>query len=546
MEHVRNHLKSKVKELFGIDVEVQLTRPEPQFGDFTSNVAMQLAGQMGKSPRVIAEALALNISDDSITNVEVAGPGFINLTLSDQLLLEMAQASPDRPYHDRTVVIETNNPNPFKAMHIGHAFNAIAADTIANLIDQGGAHTIRVSYHGDVGLHVGKSMHSLIRFTNGDVSKLEAVPESERNSFMSRMYAEGSAAYKENSKAKAEIDELTQMSFTREDPLYAALYDTIFKWSFEQITANVARLGNKPTEKRFLESDAELRGVKIVRDNTPAVFKESDGALVFEGSRYGSFDNAFVSKRGTGLYAARDLGLIQLKYEQFHPDKSYIITAEEQRAYFVGVLAAADLCMPGQKGVTVNIPTGTVKLTTGKMSSREGDVVEIDWLFDQVAEAIKARGGTPDDQLIAGALRYEFLRVRIGGDVVFDIQEAVSIHGNSGPYLQYAHARARSVLRKAGNEGAWLAGQNLEADERTLVRKIGGYSEAVNLATEELLPHHIATYLYELAQTFNRFYENNRVVGDEREKLRLALVNTYANTLKSGLELLGIHAPEHM
>src|SRR5690606_36094847 len=149
---------------------------------------------------------------------------------------------------------------------------------------------------------------------------------------------------------------------------------------------------------------------------------------VFEGSKYGSFDNVFVSNRGTGLYGARDLGLMQLKNEQYHPDKSIIVTAEEQRDYFKGVVAAAELCFSDQKGVTINIPTGMVKLPSGKMSSRTGDVVEIAWLFDQVASAIEARGGEVNDEMIAGVLRYQFLQVRIGGDVIFDVDEAVSIH----------------------------------------------------------------------------------------------------------------------
>jgi arginyl-tRNA synthetase len=334
------------------------------------------------------------------------------------------------------------------------------------------------------------------------------------------------------------------MSFTREDRVYAEVYDICKDWSFEQIDTIVKRLGNVPIVERFLESDAELRGVKIVKDNVPGVFQESDGALIFKGSEHGAFDNAFVGSNGNGLYAARDLGLMQLKNEQYHPDKSYIVTAEEQRAYFIGVLAAAGLAMPDLKDQTVNISTGIVKLTTGKMSSRDGDVVEIAWLFDQIGEAIKARGGEPSDDIIAGALRYQFLRVRIGGDVVFDITDAVSLQGNSGSYLQYAHARACSIIRKSASGSA--APAELEADERTLVRKLSEFQETVYLATDELLPHHICTYLYELAQEFNRFYEKNRVIGDPREQARLWLVGAYQETLKAGLKVLGIHAPEQM
>jgi len=538
-------LTAAVKQLYGIDLQVELTRPDAKFGDFASNAALQLTKQVGKNPREIAGELAGALEAiESVKQVDIAGPGFLNIWLTDRALAAALDAAPAKSRSGQTVVIETNNPNPFKAMHIGHAFNAIVADTIANLIEESGAHTCRVSYHGDVGAHVGKSMYSLLRYVEGDPSKLEQIAPEERNSFMSKMYAEGARAYKDDPAAKAEIDELAKQSFTREDPVYAAVYDTCKAWSFEQIDEIVARLGNQPIERRFLESDADARGVPIVKKNVPKVFHESDGALIFPGSEYGSFDNAFVTSRGLGLYGARDLGLMQLKNEYFHPNKSYIVTAEEQRDYFKGVIKAAELAMPELTGVTVNISTGTVKLTTGKMSSRSGDVVEIAWLFDQIREALQREGVTTDDAILAGALRYEFLRVRIGSDVVFDVDAAVSIKGNSGPYLQYAHARARSILGKATRTGEMPA--ELEPAERTLVGKLGEYQDALGRAELELMPHHVANYLYELSQEFNRFYEHNRVIGDAREATRLWLVERYADTLQSGLAILGIHAPQQM
>lgn len=538
-------------QAYALTVQPVLSRPEPQFGDFASNVALQLAGRLGRSPREIAEEIAATLRDsDEFSEVTVAGPGFINIRLTDAALLELASLSSTISglRSDATVVIETNNPNPFKAMHIGHAFNAIIGDTLANLLEASGAHTYRVSYHGDVGAHVGKSMYALLKYTENAPEKLLEVPEGERNSFMSRMYAEGARAYKEDDAARAEIDELAKQSFTREDPVFAAVYDTVFAWSFEQIDRIVARLGNTPIAQRFLESDADARGVKIVRDNVPRVFQESDGALIFKGSDYGAFDNVFVNRNGQGLYGARDLGLMQLKNEQYHPSKSYIVTAEEQKDYFKGVIAAAGLAMPELKDVTVNISTGTVKLTTGKMSSRDGDVVEIDWLFDQVADAIRARGGEATDYIVAGALRYAFLKVRIGGDVIFDVNESVSIQGNSGPYLQYACARAFSILEKAGQveRSKDRKIERLDTEERSLVRKISEYDEVAERAMAELLPHYVCNYLYELAQEFNRFYEKCRIIGDEREATRLELARRYRDTLAHGLSLLGIAAPEHL
>ncbi|MBB1555095.1 arginine--tRNA ligase [Candidatus Saccharibacteria bacterium] len=536
-------LTAYISAHYDIDITPELSRPDAAFGDIATNVALQLAGRLKRNPRQIAEELAEVLrSNPDFAEVTVAGPGFINVRLSDEALLQQLQVSAPQQYADTNVVIETNSPNPFKAMHIGHAMNAVVPDAIANILERAGAQVHRVSYHGDVGLHVGKSMYSLLKYAQGDVQRIAQIPKAERNSFMSRMYAEGAAAYKESEEAKREIDALAAQSFTCEDPLYKQIYELCLEWSYQQIDETVARLGNKPIERRFVESAADSRGVAIVKQHTPAVFTQSNGAYIFEGSKYGSFDNVFVSSNGRGLYAARDLGLMELKNEAFHPDKSIIVTGGEQGQYFKGVIAAAELSDPSLKGQTVNIPTGLVKLTTGKMSSRDGNVITIDWIFDQFRQAIEARGAVATDATIAGALRYQFLKVKIGSDVIFDINDAVSITGNTGSYLQYAHARAKSILRKIDHAEI----KQLQPEDRILVRKMGEYSDVVDLATRQLEPHHICQYLFELAQEFNRYYERNRVVGSELQVHRAGLVAAYAQILADGLALLGIHAPDEL
>ena len=210
-----------VKQLFDQDISVQLTRPDPKFGDFATNVALQLAKPLGKNPREIAEMIAENLrKEEEFSEVSVAGPGFINVKLSDQSVLNSLKKEPTTKRAGQTVVIETNCPNPFKAMHIGHALNAILADTMANLLAVDGAIVHRVSYHGDVGTHVGKSMWAILREIDGDMNKLNEIPADKRNEFMSRMYVEGARAAKESPEAKAEIDELAEQSFVLDDPLY--------------------------------------------------------------------------------------------------------------------------------------------------------------------------------------------------------------------------------------------------------------------------------------------------------------------------------------
>ena len=509
-------LKKIIDKLYQQQVDVQLTRPDPKFGDFATNAALQLAKPLGKNPREIAEAIAEELRGrQEFSEVSVAGPGFINVTLSDQAVLELLKVRPATNRAGQTVVIETNCPNPFKAMHIGHALNSILADTMANLLAVDGASVHRVSYHGDVGTHVGKSMWAILREIDGDVGKLDAIPADKRNEFMSRMYVEGARAAKESPKARAEIDELAKQSFVLDDPLYKQVYEICKAWSFDEIDANVARLGNVPIERRYVESETEVPGKALIKAKTPEVFTKSDGAYIFKGSQYGAFDNVFIGSHGNGLYGAHDMGLIQLKHQDYpNLDLSITVNGEEQAAYFRGVIAASELAIPELKGKLFNYATGLVKLTTGKMSSRTGEV------------------------------RYQFLKVKIGSDVVFDINDAVSLTGNTGSYLQYAHARARGILAKSEQAVAFPTG--LFDEDRLLVRKLSEYAEAVNRATESLEPHHVCAYLFELAQEFNRYYEKNQVVGSDKEAHRVGIVAVYADILKAGLTILGIAAPERL
>ena len=553
MQTLSSTLQRVVQDVFTVDIQPELTRPDEQFGDYATNVALQLAGRLRRNPREVAEELRTHLEEvlkDMAKSVAVAGPGFINITLSDAYIADMAAQSPGARsgrYADQVVVIETNNPNPFKDLHIGHAYNSIVADTVANLLEAGQATVHRVSYHGDVGLHVGKSMWAIVRYAGGDIAKLKDVPEAERPGFLSRMYAEGATAYEEDDLAKQQIEELAKQSFDLTDPQFTEVYELCKTWSFDYFDQIFSRIGSKPVERRYLERETDAAGRQTVEEHIGDIFEQSEGAVVFKGEKYGFHTRVFISSRGTTLYEARDLGLIRLKADEYSPQSSYIVTAIEQKEYFNVVLKAAELCLPQYAGQTHNIATGTVKLSTGKMSSRTGKVVNIGWLFDELEKALRERGteGEAMRQAVIGALRYTMLRNRVENDTIFDVSDSISLEGNSGPYLQYAHARAKSILAKGKAQPA-AAITAFEPAERSLIRKVSEYPEVVERAVAELLPHHVSTYLYELAQAFNRFYEHNRVVGDPREAERLRLVQLYADVLKDGLGLLGITAPDRM
>lgn len=180
------------------------------------------------------------------------------------------------------------------------------------------------------------------------------------------------------------------------------------------------------------------------------------------------------------------------------------------------------------------------------MSSRKGNFLKAIDVLEIAAEENEKAQGNRDDGPVLGAIKYAFLKNRVGADVIFDPRESVALQGNSGPYLQYAHARARSIISKSSATSFSIDEWQLDGNERTLLVKMTEYTEVVQQATMQLLPHIICTYLYELAQTFNRFYENSRIIDDEREALRLELTKAYADILKSGLTILGIQAPENM
>ena len=547
MKNIQSLLEKAVKTAYGVEVNIVLAHPDEKFGDFASNVALQLAQKLGQNPRDVAKKIIAALPKNSlIASATVAGPGFINIFLTDQALLDTHDMS-FQSRKNKQIIIETNNPNPFKDIHVGHAFNSIVADTIANLLEISGAITTRVSYHGDVGLHVGKSLWAIMDECGDKAAHIVAnMPDDEFPSRMREWYARGAGMYEEEPSVRSAIEDLARQSFAPQGEV-KKLYDICTKRSFDYFNTVFVRLGSSPTKRRFLESQTDAAGRYIVEQNIDTVFKRSNGAIIFRGEPFGLHTRVFISRHDTTLYEARDLGLIELKEKAFKPDESYIVTAEEQKEYFRVVLKAAELAMPNSSGKTINISTGMVKLTTGKMSSRKGQVVTIEWLFDQIRQTVKkiAKLPTVTDDIVIGAVRYAMLKSRLDSDIVFDVHQSVALEGNTGPYLQYAHARACSILHKANVKPA-VKPKDLDAAERSLARKISEYPEVVGRATNELMPHYICTYLYELAQVFNHFYEHSRIIGDSREATRLSLVQRYAQVLNKGLSLLGIPAPKKM
>jgi arginyl-tRNA synthetase len=555
MMYLTELLTTACEELFNLTIEPVLTRPDEQFGDYATNVALQLAGKLERKPRDIAEELQKYLEanhDGSITSVEVAGPGFLNITVTDATLWRLTQRTPQQTLAGKLVVAEYSDPNPFKVLHAGHLYTSLVGDTVAKVLEAAGAEVKRVNFGGDVGMHVARAMWGIIQELSGEFpEKLSDIAEQERADWISARYVEGNTAFEDDEAARQEITDLNariydiHTSDDHESP-FAQIYWTCRQWSYDGFDVLYKALNMVPFDKYYPESETTPPGIATVEEGLArGVFEKSDGAVVFDGESQGLHTRVFLNSKGLPTYEAKDLGLARRKWEDYQFDLSIMITGNDIVEYMKVVLLALSNFYPEVVERTRHLTHGMVKMVGGvKMSSRKGNILRAKDILEAAHKAAEQSGRVVTEGTVLAAVRYAFLKNRIGGDVVYDPVESVALEGNSGPYLQYAHARAHSILAKK----AAIDGEpgDLETGERSLVRKLGMYSEAVDQAVEDMMPHHICTYLYELSQVFNRFYEKNRVIDDEREAVRLKLVKAYADTLKHGLELLNIQAPEKM
>lgn len=548
--------KRCIKDLFSLDMSVELSRPEEQFGDFSTNIAMQLAGKLGKPPFEIAEALAMALQSGlkDLVSVSAIKPGFINFTLNDHVLFEALKTQPTKYLAGQAIVVEYSDPNPFKVLHAGHLYTSVIGDAIANLLAGAGAIVHRVNFGGDVGMHVAKTLWAMQQELKGDMpDKYADLPIDERAEWMAKCYVDGSQQFDTNPQAKAEMGLINKKVYEIQetqdhDSFLAKLYWTTRGWSYEYFVKFYDLIGSK-FEKFYAESEVQELGLATVREQLArGVYEESDGAIVFKGEKFGLHTRVFINSEGLPTYEAKDVGLIIRKFEDYHYDKSIIITANEQEQYMAVVQKSIEQFAPDLMRATTHLTHGIVRLAGGvKMSSRKGNFLRAVDVLNSAAAANRQLTGQDNQTSVLGAVKYAFLKTRMGGDIIYDPVESVSIEGNSGPYLQYAYARARSILTKAGlTTEPTTEDTSLNPSERSLLRKMTEYPEVVDRAGHEFMPHYICTYLYELAQIFNRFYENNRVIDDERQTLRVKLVEDYSHILKQGLDLLGIPAPEHI
>ncbi len=538
--------------------KVKIEHPEDvSHGDFSSNVAMVYARELKISPKVLAEKIVTELNadlPDIVDSVSIAGSGFINFKIKDKFFVkEILEISKDlenfgkiKRDAGKQVMVEYTDPNPFKVFHIGHLMANTIGESISRIVEFSGAQVVRACYQGDVGLHVAKTIWAIQKDGNykNDIGYLGA------------MYVVGSNEYDTNEVSKKEIVDINKKIFEKSDPELNKIYDAGRKLSLEYFDTIYAKLGTK-FNNFFFESEVANDGVRIVNEFLKlGIFEKSEGAIVFPGEKYGEHTRVFINSQGLPTYEAKELGLTKKKFELYpNQSESIVVTANEQSAYFKVLLASIRAIYPEIGSKMKHLSHGLLRPSSGKMSSRKGNVVSADDLIVEFESLVieKTKDRDFDDskkneinnQVAIAGLKYTILRQAIGGDIIYDPNKAISFEGDSGPYLQYATVRAQAILTKAGEvrEPKTLP-EKVDMLEKMLVR----FPETIERARNEYAPHHIITYLTELSSAFNSYYAHNQIIDDKDpiSDYRVKLTQVFVQTMKNGLWVLGIKVPKRM
>lgn len=555
---MKNRISKLLKEVSGAS-KFEVESPENEaFGDYSTNIALGSKNPRAEAEKILNQIKSTEESKDLFEKVEIAGPGFVNFWLKKEVLIKNLgeidkggkEYGKTSTFKGKKVMFEYGQPNTHKLPHIGHLFSYVYGETMTRLLEATGWEVRRVNYQGDVGLHVAKCLWALRKNKPAIPKNLE-----DKVKLLQKMYQEGSRVYEEDGMVKEEIQKINKEIYQK-DASINTLWEETRTWSLDYYRNFEKRLG-VIYDQYYLESEVQEKGKEKVLQNTPKVFKISQGAYIFEGSKFGLHDRVFVTKEGNPTYEAKDLYLEELKMREWPMDLLVITTASEQNDYFKVVFRALEETNPEMKGKLKHLGFGMVNLKTGKMASRTGEIIGavelVDTVFDKVKEITKKNEKLPKDEIDAisetialSAVKYSFLKNNPFQDTRFDIEESIANEGNSGPYLAYTVARTNSVLSKLKTKEEKLESREVNSEEASILRALIKFPEIVEIASEGYLPNLLCGYLYSLAQKFNAFYNKHRIIGEKEDPLRIAITKAVNTTLKNGLYLLGITTPERM
>ena len=551
-----------IRKLYDISMDVAITRPNSQFGDYASSAALQLAGRLGKNPLEVAEEIAENLrTTGDFSEVTIAGPGFINMRVSARSVAETLSDDWSEDYGTnsdgagKTVVVEYPSPNMAKPYSVGHLRSGNQGWAVKRLMEATGWNVITDNHLGDYGAPFGIWVVGFLSFGSDAALERDGVYE------LGRIYIEMRNALKQE-KERGEH----------------ALADDVQQWLLkleqgdEQATAyskrfNEISLGHIHTvmQRLRISTDHELgeaffapRGKEAVQKllNEAVAVKNDDGSIIVPLDEFGFKVPLLVQKsNGAALYATTDLATILYREREWAPDRVVYCVGAEQQFYFTQLFALAK-----KLGITtemIHLWFGTIDQrnddgTREKMSSRKG-VVLMEELLDKAEQ--KAREIVGDRELddedvkriALGAIKFSDFVADRRTNILFDWDSIFALTGYSGPYVQYAAVRVNKILRDIESPHADTSGYDFEA-EKNVILKLLDYPSVVVLAARELEPHKVASYLYELAREMNRYYETTRIAdtGDVEKTARLDLLTKTAHVFDHGLSLLGIEVPSRM
>ncbi len=533
-----------------------LVPPDSAMGDYSVNLAFVLAKKEKKNPREVAQVLCDVLAaegGDMIERCEVAGPGFVNIFLKDSYLQAQLDKNEIPSVGDgRKVIVEYSAPNIAKPMSVGHLRSTIIGDGLARVYRALGYEVVRWNYIGDWGTQFGKLIAAYRRY-GGESQELTVAN-------LVAMYVKFHAEETEN----PELEKLGQEEFRKletGDTDNRALWQKFRDESLQEFQRMYARLGVRFDVIKG-ESDYQQALAGTIESLKP-LMTPSEGAQVIMLDDFGLPPALILKTDGSSIYMVRDIASLQDRISQYHPASILYVVGNEQSLHFDQLFAIKDRMKLGATE-TVHVKFGMVLGEDGKkFSTRRGNVVLLDDLMNEVvskAEAI-VRSKNPsltDNEVHAtaeavgvGALKYNDLRQHPHSDIVFDWNAMLDLSGNSGPYLQYTYARLAGILRNAGNSKFEIRNSNLlvHPSERALMRHLLDFGDAVAACARLHTLNGLALYLYELAEKSNRFYEQVHINDDDnasRKAARLHLVTAVMDTLKRGLDLLGIKTLERI
>ncbi len=578
-----------INELYGItfsekDFQVNTTKPEFE-GDYTI-VLFSLIKSLRMSPDALGNQLGEKLVSD---HADLFGgyniiKGFLNLEIKPKILLEMLNKHfqdpcfGKAPMNGQKVMVEYSSPNTNKPLHLGHLRNNFLGRSIAEILKANGYEVVKSCIVNDRGIHICKSMIAWKRYANG------ATPNSTHTKgdhFVGDYYVKFNDAYKQEvedlvstgmDKATAEkeapiMKETQQMLLDWEqgNPDVMELWRTMNGWVYAGFEVTYKRIGSD-FAKTYYESDTYLLGKGTVELGLQKniFYKKEDGSVWIDLTSEGLDEKLVLRKDGTSVYITQDIGLAQKKYEEFGMDTSIYVIGDEQNYHMkVLQLICKKLGLPYADGIH-HLSYGMVELPTGKMKSREGTVVDADDLIDEMisisSEHTRSLGKVKDfnedeleslyDTIGIGALKFFLLRVDPKKKMIFNPEESIDFHGFTGPFIQYTHARIKSVLRKSEIDvSVNTFNSALHPSEKELLLLAEQFEQILKQAADSLDPSTIAIYLFQLAQSFNSFYAALSIVNaenEEKRQLRLKLASLVATILSSGMLLLGINVPEKM